>query len=60
MRFQNGELVKYQSNELIYPQNFARYGLSNGRLDQHIYDVITENKNFHKPRSNQSGTKFKI
>ncbi|KIO78874.1 hypothetical protein TH53_00725 [Pedobacter lusitanus] len=60
MSFQNGELAIYHSNELIYPQNFAKYGLSNGRLDQHIYNVITENKNFHKPSSNQSGTKFKI
>ncbi|MET4141453.1 hypothetical protein [Pedobacter sp. UYP1] len=60
MSFQNGELLKYHSNELIYPQNFAKYGFSNGRLDQHIYDVIVENKNFHKPSSNQSGRKFKI
>ncbi len=60
MSFQNGELLKYRSNELIYPQNFAKYGFNNGRLEREIYDVIIKNKNFHKPELDQSGTKFKI
>ncbi len=60
MSFQNGELLKYHSNELIYPQNFAKYGFNNGRLEQGTYDVIVKNKNFHKSESDQSGTKFKI
>lgn len=60
MSFQNGELLKYRSNKLIYPQNFAEYGFNNGRLERETYDVIIKNKNFHKPESDQSGTKFKI
>jgi len=60
MSFQNGELIKYYSNDLIYPQNFAKYGFSNGRLDPQVYDIISENKNFQKPSSNQSGAKFRI
>lgn len=60
MSFQNGELLRYHSNELTYPQHFAKYGFSNGRLDQQIYDIVIENKDFHKRSSNPSGTKFKI
>lgn len=60
MSFQNGELIKYHNNELIYPQNFAKYGFSNGRLDQQVYDIIIENKDFQKPSSDQSGAKFRI
>lgn len=60
MSFQNGELLKYHSNELIYPQNFAKYSFNNGRLDPQTYDIITENKNFHKPSPDQSKAKFKI
>lgn len=60
MSFQNGELLKYHSNELIYPQNFAKYSFSNGRLDPQVYDIIIENKDFHKQSSGQSGAKFRI
>lgn len=60
MSFQNGELLKYHSNELNYPQNFAKYGFNNGRLDPQVYDIIIENKDFHKQSSEQSGAKFRI
>lgn len=60
MSFQNGELLKYNSNALIYPQNFAKYGFSNGRLDTQAYNIIIENKNFDTSSTDQSGVKFKI
>lgn len=60
MSFQNGELLKYNSNALIYPQNFAKYGFSNGRLDTQAYNIIIENKNFDTSSTDQSGVKFTI
>ncbi|TCD07568.1 hypothetical protein EZ449_13565 [Pedobacter frigidisoli] len=45
--FQHATLDKYISNNLNYIQNFAKYGLSRGRLDQVEYDVITRNKDYN-------------
>lgn len=46
MSFHNGELINYHSSNLTYPQNFVKYGISNGRIDADTYGIVTANKGF--------------
>jgi len=48
MSFHKSTLVSYHSNELNYPQKFAQYAFSKGRLDEDAYSAITDNKGFSK------------
>ena len=46
MRFQKSEIVKYVSNDLQFPQKFARFAFQNQRLSEKAYDIISQNLDF--------------
>ncbi|TKC59965.1 hypothetical protein FBD94_13645 [Pedobacter hiemivivus] len=52
MSFHNNELINYHSSNLTYPQNFAKYGFNNERLDPDTYGIVIENKDFTRDQSN--------
>jgi predicted ABC-type ATPase len=43
MQFKKGNLSAYYSNNLRYPQNFAHFSFSKGRLNETAYNIITTN-----------------
>jgi len=46
MSFQHDVLHRYYSNDLIYPQHFAKYSFANEKLGQDAYEIILSNKDF--------------
>ena len=43
MRFKKGNLSAYYKSNLQYPQKFAQFGFSKGRLNEIDYKIITTN-----------------
>ncbi len=46
MSFQKDQLLTYQANNLQYPQKFAQYSFSKGRLNEEAIKIITVNQNY--------------
>lgn len=46
--FNQDKLINYQSNDLEYPQQFARLSFSKDRLDEEAYLLMTKNQSYKK------------
>lgn len=46
MHFKKGTLSSYQSNNLRYPQKFAQFSFSRGRLNEAAYKIIAANQDY--------------
>lgn len=46
MQFKRGNLSVYNKSDLQYPQKFAQYSFSKGRLNETAYKIITTNIDF--------------
>lgn len=61
MSFHNDHLVQFFSNDLNYPQQFAKYSFAKKRLEQQYQDIILKNHDYKlKSDHTSKRTRFKL